>query len=266
MTGLDERFACEPTSSEPFASVCGAVGAARIVATASIVLALLVPQAFAQTDDVERQPLPPIGLEEPAAELQLPTDPESLVVPLPEPFSGPITEDPENPLAVPNTPTPPVQTVEPVIGDDMDALPFPVRRMRDMIMDAAKEGDFEALRPLIGTGADTTQLSLGGYEGDPIEYIRGLSGDTEGYEIMAILLEILQTGYAIYDKGTENEIVVWPYFVATSLEDLTPPQRVEMFELVTAGDFEDMKAFGAYIFYRVGITPDGRWRFFVAGD
>ena len=34
----------------------------------------------------------------------------------------------------------------------------------------------------------------------------------------------------------------------------------------TGGDYEDMKNFGAYIFYRAGITPDGRWRFFVSGD
>ena len=37
-------------------------------------------------------------------------------------------------------------------------------------------------------------------------------------------------------------------------------------EIVTAGDFDDMKQFGAYIFYRVGITPAGQWTFFVAGD
>jgi hypothetical protein len=27
-----------------------------------------------------------------------------------------------------------------------------------------------------------------------------------------------------------------------------------------------MKQFGTYIFYRVGITPEGKWAFFVAGD
>jgi hypothetical protein len=27
-----------------------------------------------------------------------------------------------------------------------------------------------------------------------------------------------------------------------------------------------MKQFGTYIFYRVGITPEGRWAFFVAGE
>ena len=35
---------------------------------------------------------------------------------------------------------------------------------------------------------------------------------------------------------------------------------------MTAGDYEDMKNYGAYIFYRVGITPAGKWAFFVAGD
>ena len=50
------------------------------------------------------------------------------------------------------------------------------------------------------------------------------------------------------------------------MDKLSPPQKVELFKLVTAGDYEDMQAFGAYIFYRAGITPEGRWIFFVAGD
>jgi hypothetical protein len=41
---------------------------------------------------------------------------------------------------------------------------------------------------------------------------------------------------------------VWPYFFAVPLEELTAPQRVELFTLVTAGDYEEMKNFGAYIF------------------
>jgi hypothetical protein len=35
---------------------------------------------------------------------------------------------------------------------------------------------------------------------------------------------------------------------------------------VTAGDFAEMEEGGNYNFYRVGITPDGQWKFFVAGD
>ena len=50
------------------------------------------------------------------------------------------------------------------------------------------------------------------------------------------------------------------------LDKLDAKQRVELFKIVTAGDYDDMKQFGAYIFYRVGITPAGHWAFFVAGD
>lgn len=149
---------------------------------------------------------------------------------------------------------------------DIEKLPVPVKNMRELIIEAARKGDLEALRPLIGTGADTTQLSFGNVEGDPIEFIKGLSGDEEGHEILAILEEVMQAGYVKMDGGSEQEIYVWPYFAGVDIEKLTPPQRVELFKIVTAGDFEDMKTYGAYVFYRVGITPDGKWQFFVAGD
>ena len=66
-------------------------------------------------------------------------------------------------------------------------LPEPVQRKRQMILDACKTGDLERIRPLLDTGDDGTQLSLGGIEGDPIAYLRDLSGDKEGQEILAIL-------------------------------------------------------------------------------
>ncbi|MCB1420592.1 MAG: hypothetical protein KDJ74_16940 [Notoacmeibacter sp.] len=154
----------------------------------------------------------------------------------------------------------------PQVERDLSSLPAPVRRMRELIIEACQTGDLEKLRPLIGLGADITTLSFGGVEGDPIEFLRGTSGDTQGQEILAILLEVLEAGYVHLDAGTEKELYVWPYFFAYPLDKLTPPQKVELFKLVTAGDFEDMQSFGAYIFYRVGITPEGRWSFFVAGD
>jgi hypothetical protein len=255
-------------------------GLSRFLLVAGMALQVSLPAAIAQEqplgEEIIRKELLPLPGTEPQAVPSAPAfEPgPSVVVPLPEPFKRQMTQDPENPLALPGQdPAAPfpgssesLQSAEPVIGTDVSALPIPVQRMREMIMNAARQGDFEALRPLIGVGPDTTQLSLGGYEGDPIEYMRGLSGDPEGHEILAILLEVLEANYAIYDPGTPNEVFVWPYFVAVSLENLTPPQRVDLFKLVTAGDYEDMRAFGAYIFYRAGITPEGRWRFFVAGD
>ena len=154
----------------------------------------------------------------------------------------------------------------PQIMYNLDRVPRPVARMHSLLHKASLSGDIEALRPLIGTGADITQLSLSGFDGDPIEYIRGLSGDDEGHEILAIILDILDAGFVHLDEDTDAEIYVWPYFAAGPLTELTATQRVELFRIVTSGDYEDMKAFGAYNFYRLGITPQGQWRFFVAGD
>ena len=77
---------------------------------------------------------------------------------------------------------------------------------------------------------------------------------------------VLSAGFVHLEAGTPNEIYVWPYFFGIPLDRLDARQRVELFKIVTAGDLEDMKQFGAYIFYRVGITPEGRWAFFVAGE
>ncbi|CAG0975228.1 MAG: hypothetical protein F9K19_22845 [Rhizobiaceae bacterium] len=221
---------------------------------------------------IEKEPLPPV---EP--------------VPLPDPVSPPasVGDEPATDPTVPAAPAegggtdgetdgdggneaarPEIDPNAPVpeIHYDLGALPEPVRRMRDLIVEAAKSGEIERLRPLVGTGDDTTQLALGGIDGDPIAFLEELSGDEGGQEILAILEEVLEAGYVHLDAGTSEELYVWPYFFAVPLERLTPPQRVELFKIVTAGDYEDMKSYGAYIFYRVGITPEGRWQFFVAGD
>src|SRR5690606_17635292 len=109
-------------------------------------------------------------------------------------------------------------------------------------------------------------LSFGGVDGDPIEFLRQSSGDEQGHEILAILCEVLDAGFVQLDAGTPHELYVWPYFYAYPLDRLDARQRVELFRIVTAGDFEDMLAFGSYHFYRVGISPAGEWVFFVAGD
>ena len=149
---------------------------------------------------------------------------------------------------------------------DLDQLPAPARRMRELILEASQTGDVEALRPLIGTGSQITQLSLGGIEGDPVNFLREISGDGEGHEILAILQEVLEAGFVRMDAGTPHELYVWPYFFAYPLDKLDARQRVELFRIVTAGDYEDMRLFGGYNFYRAGISPEGQWVFFVAGD
>jgi len=149
---------------------------------------------------------------------------------------------------------------------DLTQLPEPAQRMRELILEAATTGDPEKLRALLGTGPNTTQLAFSQIDSDAVEYLRSISGDGEGLEILAILIDLLNTGFVRVDAGEANETYVWPYFTALPLDGLSAPQKVELLRLVTAGDVEDMKAFGAYNFYRVGISPDGEWRFFMAGD
>jgi hypothetical protein len=159
------------------------------------------------------------------------------------------------------------EVIEPVeVLTDVSEVPAPVARMRELIVEAAASGDIERLRPLLGKGPTQTQVSGAGGEEDPIAILKGLSGDQDGVEILAILLDVLSTGFVLVDQGTPEEAYVWPYFAAKPLSSLTPTEKVDLFRLVTAGDFAEMEEFGSYNFYRVGITPDGRWKFFVAGD
>ncbi|MCP8895734.1 hypothetical protein KYK29_12455 [Shinella daejeonensis] len=149
---------------------------------------------------------------------------------------------------------------------DIEKAPEPVRRMRQLIVEAAASGDIQRLEPLLGKGLTETQVSGVETNESPVDTLKGLSGDPEGIEILAILLDVLATGFVHVGEGTPDDLYVWPYFAEKPLASLTPPEKVELLRIVTAGDVADMQELGAYNFYRVGITPDGQWKFFFAGD
>jgi hypothetical protein len=153
----------------------------------------------------------------------------------------------------------------PTVLRSEDAMPEPVRETRRQLMDAARSGDMERLRALMEAQPEPPSVSFGD-PGDPIEYLKQLSSDADGREVLAILLEVLESGFVQVAPGTPEELFVWPYFAQYPLEALTPEQLVELFTIVTSADLEDMKSYGGYTFFRVGIAPDGRWLFFVAGD
>lgn len=154
----------------------------------------------------------------------------------------------------------------PTVEYDTDKLPPAVRRLREQIMDAAATGDPEKLKPIIEANGEPPAFSYNDIGDDPIEYLRSLSADPEGREILAILIEMLESGYVHVGAGTPDEMYVWPYFAHYPVDRLTGPQIVELLKIVFPGDLEDMRAFGHYLFYRVGLAPDGTWRYFIAGD
>ena len=192
-------------------------------------------------------------------EVEEPEDVGPMQIPMPDPLVNKPSADTSDEAIEDEPAAAPVEVLT-----DISKVPAPVARMRELIVEAAASGDIERLRPLLGKGPTLTQVS--GNDGDPVETLKELSGDAEGIEIQAILLDVLSTGFVLVDEGTPEEVYVWPYFTEKPLATLTAPEKVDLFRLITAGDYAEMLEAGNYNFYRVGITPDGQWKFFVAGD
>jgi hypothetical protein len=149
---------------------------------------------------------------------------------------------------------------------DFNKAPEPVRKMREKLVEAAASGDPEKLRPLLSEGAEPTALALGSDNGDPIATIKSVSGDPDGVEVLAIMMDVLNAGFVHVNAGTSDDAYVWPYFAEKPLNTLTLREKVELMRIVTAGDYENMLDAGNYNFFRIGIAPDGKWKFFTAGD
>jgi hypothetical protein len=256
--------------------------AARLLASAAIVTALGVTgvaHALSELKPGETQPVVPPGTP------NTPTEPDGNTVPAPDPITPPAQTDEETPPATneeqPAEANPPIDEGKaniarpdvdpdaplPEIQYDLTKLPEPVARMRQLLIDAAVSGDIETLRPLIGTGARAPLLSLTeATDADPVAFLKSQAGDEAGREILAILEEVLNAGYVQLNAGKPEELYVWPYYFAMPLNKLTPRQTVELFKIITGGEYQEMEQFGTYIFYRVGITPAGEWAFFVTGE
>ncbi len=87
--------------------------------------------------------------------------------------------------------------------------------------------------------------------------------EEEGDRPMRFLAGLLARPYGQLDDGT----YVWPSAFAYDDWDAVPEDdREALRPLYGSDDFEGFAEFGAYIGYRIGITPEGDWIFFVAGD
>ena len=147
---------------------------------------------------------------------------------------------------------------------DITKAPEAVQKMRKAIIDAASAGDVNKVAELLKAGP--TDMGPDNTNTDLVAALHDMSGDGDGLEILSIMMDVLSSGYAHVGAGTKDEMYVWPYFTAKQLDKLTPSEKVDLMRLVTAGDFADMQEYGSYNFYRVGITPDGHWKFFLSGN
>jgi hypothetical protein len=203
-----------------------------------------------------------------------PGDPKAAPSPAPAPAApqapaqtqaAPQPAAPTKPAQAPPSALTRAQAAPPEIVTDLTRLPAPVARTRARILEAARSGDVEKLATVMQSG-ETVPIFTFGDEKSPLIYWRANYPDSGGVEVLAILINILETGFVRIDPGTPQDMYVWPYFAFTPLKSLTPEQKVALFRIVTGADYKEMNEFGAYIFYRLGIAPDGTWHFFVSGD
>jgi hypothetical protein len=147
------------------------------------------------------------------------------------------------------------------LGRDVSKLPTEVQRMRQAILQAVMSGDIEELRIPIDMN-ELHPIFSKERTPDPIAYLKSVSADGNGREMLATLFNILTTGYAIKNAGTKNEMIVWPYYAAIPLSGLTPGQEVEIYRFLPPARVKEMTAAGKYSFYSVGIGQDGVWHYF----
>ncbi len=147
------------------------------------------------------------------------------------------------------------------LGRDVSKLPHEVQRMRQAILQAAMSGDIEELRVPIDMN-ELHPIFAKERTPNPIAYLKSVSADGNGREMLAILFNVLTTGYAIKNAGTKDEMIVWPYHAAISLSALSPGQEVEIYKFLPPARVKEMAAAGKYSFYSVGIGRDGVWHYF----
>jgi hypothetical protein len=163
------------------------------------------------------------------------------------------------------TPALPERAAGPEIATELGRLPPAVLRTRERILAAARTGDLQTLLALMHANGNMPVFSHTQRQ-DPAAYWRENYPDSDGVEILSILISILETQPVRIDAGTPQETYLWPYFARLPIKSLTPAQKVELFRVVTGSDYKEMLERGRYVFYQLGIGPDGSWRYFLASE
>jgi hypothetical protein len=148
---------------------------------------------------------------------------------------------------------------------DPALLPPPVRAVRERLIGAARSGDLAQLSALVAESTVEVKIDNDPVD-DPAAFWRSQYPDSEGRELLAILLDLLDTGFVQVDIGTANEMFVWPYAAHVPLASLGPRELVEILRLVTSYDLQQMREAGSWTFFRIGIAPDGTWHYFIARE
>jgi hypothetical protein len=138
-------------------------------------------------------------------------------------------------------------------------LPQPVADVRLAIAEAAVACDYEALETLAIRDGEFVQSFSDDEAPDPGQAARAWWETEEaGDPILATLVRLLELPHA-----TRGEDYVWPSAFA---EEPTEADWRALEAMYTGEEIQSFRGFGGYVGLRIGISPDGEWQYFVAGD
>lgn len=153
------------------------------------------------------------------------------------------------------------------LGEDVpepDGLPADVAVMRKEILKAAVRCDYALLDGLARRGDPTFSYSFGEASAGPGlrpgEYWR--EQERSGEPLLATMVKLLGLPFGT-TTVEQTTYYVWPSAATPSARDGDWRALERAFP---AEEVEEWRTEDGYLGYRLGITSDGDWRYFVAGD
>ncbi len=144
-----------------------------------------------------------------------------------------------------------------------EALPAAVAATRAAIVEAAVACDYDALSEFARRGDDQFTFSFGGGD-DPAQFWR--DAEMGDQPVLRTLVQLLAAPFASLPGG-EGTQYVWPSaYGYERWQDVPQVDRDALRPVYGDEDFRGFEAFGSYAGFRIGITEDGDWIFFVGGD
>lgn len=140
-----------------------------------------------------------------------------------------------------------------------ESLPLPVLRTRRALVAAAAEGDYAALSTFIPEQGFTYTYGQPAPGGAPA-YWKELAG-REDPSPLAVLGAILNMPYT-----KVGDRYVWPFAYDRDPASLTNDELEMLARIASPQEISQWKEYGHYLGWRTGISSDGTWSFFVAGD
>jgi hypothetical protein len=138
-------------------------------------------------------------------------------------------------------------------------LPLAVAQTRETLAEAAIACDWDTMSGLVAEQFTTT------FGGGDFSLLR--QWEDQGYERLRIAVALLGMPYTVQHIDGQADIYVWPSAFGYDTWDEIPESDLEpLTEIYTEDELDQIASFGSYAGWRLGISEEGQWRFFVAGD